>query len=67
MALLPLAEAIERVDPVLREVMSERLRADFRQVIRWESAEAGERLEEGNMFPEGEGLVDPLEDEESER
>ena len=33
--LLTLEDAVERVDPALRDAMRERLRAEFRQVVRW--------------------------------
>ena len=65
-ALLPLDEAIQRVDPRLREVMSERLRAEFRQVIRWEAPKAGERPDGGVPMVASEGFSDLPEEEESE-
>lgn len=64
--LLSLAEAIERVDPALREAMSERLRAEFRQVVRWEAPKAVDRPDVGGMIPDSEGLSDLTEEEESE-
>jgi ABC-type thiamine transport system ATPase subunit len=49
-ALLPLAEAIERIDPRLRERMTELLRADFREVVRWE-APVSEEVREAVSSP----------------
>lgn len=34
--LMSLGEALERIDPRLREEMEARLRAQFREVVRWE-------------------------------
>lgn len=50
--LMSLGEALERIDPQLREEMEGRLRAQFREVVRWEEPASAGQAQPADVEPD---------------